>query len=225
MRNYYFFLLVLLSQVLTSQIVKPVRDFGTWTGVSFQKKIKKNFTLTFNHQIRLNSNAVKMDDILFEGGIRYKIDKRFKIGGNLRYTSDNKWEAGNTRDLRYNIDLKYKTKFYKNLKFHYRLRFQKTHEDLFDLPQYENVFYSAFRNRFGLSYKLNDKNKASFFSELFRVTKTYRKTYYSKVRLLVGDEWKSKIGSFNIAFGYERSFYNNYPLSFYFIKTIYSLKL
>ena len=83
-----FILLFIIVKLSFSQEVKVIQDFSLWTGVSFEKKIFKDFDLIIEAQVRSFHNATKLDDILLDTRLKYSINKKFSLGGNARYTYD-----------------------------------------------------------------------------------------------------------------------------------------
>ena len=87
-----------------------------------------------------------------------------------------------------------------------------------------NIHYSGVRNKALIQYAMNKKNRLFFSVELFRLIQLFREPYFNKIRFYIGDYVKSERGRFNYSLGYEQELNANDPLSFFFLKTIYTLK-
>lgn len=221
--------LLLLSSLcihnIWAQELKPVRDFGLWGGVVIEKKVCKNFKLGIEQQIRTFHNSSKLDDYFLDVGLKYSIDKRFKLGGGIRYIYDTKRSSGAENNYRYNLDIEFRNKITEKIKIVYRLRYQKEYVNLF-LDYHENkIYYSAIRNKLAVEYFLNKAHTVYFSGELFRLMETYRRPYFNKIRLEAGDDLDSKPGKFNFSFGIEKELNAKYPYAFFYLKVIYTIEL
>ncbi len=218
-------LLLIFCNTLFSQQIKVVRDIGFWGGINLEKELSDDIEINFEQQIRMYNNVSKVDDYFFDLGAKYKINKNFGLGANVRFTHNEKrWrEADN--EYRYNLDLRYKGKLASKLKLHYRIRYQQEFVDLLFKYKTTKNYHSSVRNKIELEYKANEKNEFYISGELFRLIESYKAPYFNKIRYFIGDKFKSKIGTFNCSLGYEQEINTNYPTSFYFFKTVYTLKL
>lgn len=125
MKKLIVILLYLLFSInLFSQQIKVVRDFGFRGGITIEKDLCESFEFNIEQQIRLFSNATKFDDYIIDFGGKYKLNKNFKLGSNLRYTYNRKRTKDAENNYRYNFDLLYKSKFLPKLNLTYRLRYQ-----------------------------------------------------------------------------------------------------
>lgn len=160
--------------------------------------------------------------LLIWGG--YTLNKKFKLGANLRYTYIEKRWADSENNIRYNFDLKFKQKLITKLKLYYRFRYQHEYDNLLseDLPTHSSK--SGVRNKVQIQYAANKKNELFFSVEVFRLLQLFREPYFNKIRFCIGDNVKSERGRFNYSLGYEQELNNNHPFSFFFLKTIYTLK-
>lgn len=226
MKKTIIILYLFISNFLFSQQIKVTRDFGIWGGVNIEKKLNKNFQINLEQQLRFYTNITKFDDYIIDLGGKYKMNKNFKLGANLRFVHNQKRTKEAENNLRYNLDLNYNGEISKKLKFYYRLRYQQTFVNFFSSHQSNtNVKKSSVRHKTSIQHKINKKNKVYFSGELFRLIEQFREPYFNKVRFYIGDKFKSKIGKFNCALGYEQEINTDNPLSFFFIKTIFTLKL
>jgi hypothetical protein len=216
---------LLLSKTHFSQQIKVTNDIGAWATANIKKKIAKNFVINLEQQLRFYENAVKFDDYIIDFGGKYKMNKNFKLGVNLRYTYNAKRSAESDNNYRYNLDLNYKGNVSKKLNFSYRLRYQQEFVNLLSEYKKTNVHYSGVRNKVKIKYDINKKNRIYVSGELFRLIETFKDPYFNKVRFYLGDEIKTKIGDFNCSIGYEQEINIDYPLSFFFLKISYGLKL
>lgn len=216
---------LLISNSIFSQQIKVTRDLGYWAIVNIQKKLSKDFEINLEQQLRFYTNATKIDDYIIDFGSKYKMNKNFKLGANFRYVCNKKRWKETENNYRYNLDLHYKGNMSKKLKLYYRLRYQKDITDVFSATQMTNVNFSSIRNKIKIGYKINKKNRLYFSGEIFRSIEIFKSPYYNKTRFYLGNVIKTKIGNFNCSFGYEKEVNTNYPLSFFFLKTVYTLNL
>jgi len=222
---------IVLTSNLYAQQIKVTRDFGVWIGVEYEKNIFKSCDLSLEQQIRTFKNSTVLDDYLCDIGLKYLINKKFNLGTNIRYTHNNKRVKEKENNFRYNLDIGYKKELTKKIKIHYQLRYQKEY-----INHYRNVYYrltglssqykysSVVRNKLKITFKQNKKNKYYAGAELFRLIENFREPYFNKIRFNLGEEIKSKIGEFDFSIGFEKELYSDFPYSFLFFKTIYSIK-
>jgi len=216
---------LILSNTLFSQQINVTRDSGFWGGINIEKKICKDFEINLEQQLRYYSNATKFDDYIIDFGSKYRMNENFKLGANFRYTYNAKRWKETENNYRYNFDLHYKGNITKKLKLYYRLRYQQEYVNLFSELQSTNIHYSAIRNKIKVQYRLSKMNKLYISGELYRLIETFKEPYFNIIRFHIGDNIKTKIGRFNCSFGYAQEIYTKGPLSFFFLKTIYTLKL
>lgn len=153
------------------------------------------------------------------------MNKNFKLGTNLRYTYNSKLWKETENNYRYNLDVLYRGSISDRLVFYYRLRFEHEYVNLFSEQQTTNEDYSTVRNRVKVKYEIHKIHKGYFSAELFRIIEILKAPYFNKVKFYIGDDIKTRIGKIDLSFGYEQEINENYPLSFFYIKSIYTLKL
>lgn len=216
---------IIISNTLYSQVVKVTKDFGAWGGLNIKKELSGDFEINLEQQIRLYTNASRFDDYIIDFGGKYRMNRNFRLGANLRYTYNAmRWKDAEN-NYRYNLDLNYKSRISKKLELYYRLRYQKEFVNLFRAYEATNIYYSGVRNRIKLKYGINQKNRIYVSGELFRLMEVYREPYFNMIRLYLGDEIQTKAGDFNCSFGYEQEINTSYPLHFFFLKAIYTIEL
>lgn len=218
-------LLLIFSNTLFSQQIKVVRDIGLWGGINIKKELSEDFEINLEQQIRIYTNVSEFDDYIVDLGGKYKMNKNFKLGTNLRYTYNAKKWKDAENNYRYNLDLNYNGKLTTKLKLHYRFRYQQEFVNLLSEFNTTNINYSDVRNKIQIELKVNTKNEIYVSGELFRLRQLHREPYFNKMRFYVGDKLKTKIGKFNYSLGYEQELNANSPASFFFFKTIFTLKL
>ncbi len=219
--------LILMIPILClhAQQIKTTQDVGAWMGATLKYDLTKDLDLSLSQDIRFQESLSELDKYISEIGLSYKINKEFRIGGELRYYINQKRDETQSQNWRYNLDFKYRTKLIKHLKFRYRLRHQTAYENLFTAQPNKGESKSAIRNRVGLFYKLKNHHELYFTTEIFRTILYYRKPYFSELRFVVGDEIETKYGQFDLSFGYERELNSLYPLHFMFTRVYYTFKL
>ena len=210
---------------LHAQQIKTTQDLGAWMGATLKYDLTKDLDLSLSQDIRFQESLTELDKYITEVGLSYKINKEFRIGGDLRYYINQKRDETRSQDWRYNLDFKYRIKLIKHLKLRYRLRHQTAYRNLFTAQANKGESESAIRNRVGVFYEGIKHHEFYFTSEIFRAIRHYRKPYFSKLRLVLGDEIKTKYGEFDVSFGYERELNSLYPLHFVFSRIYYTFKL
>ncbi len=215
---------LLLPSFLLCQDIIVIRDFGIWSGINIDKHISKKIDLELEQQIRFYSNARIFDDYLVDLGGKYKIDKNFTFGLNLRYIYNEKRWNDTEHNLRYNFDLGYKLKPHKKINLYYRFRLQENNiinkETLAIAPK-----SIAFRHRLKLKYKLSKNIHLFASTEAFRYIQNLSLPYWGKLRFNMGSIFQTKFGDLDLSYGLEQEMNCNNPSKLYYLKTIYHFAL
>jgi hypothetical protein len=213
-------LIAFLPIVVHAQDVKTVRDLGAWASLGVNYKFKKSWKLTFNQDLRMNDNISKVDKIISDLGIQYKINKAFSLGANVRYAHDRKKTQLFTDDIRYNIDFKFKHEFGEKFQMEYRFRYQHNYVNL---SSYYHEFTQKTDTRHRIEAKYSfGKNTPFASAEIFREYEIYRRPYFNTLRLTLGDEFKTVLGVLEYSMNYERELNAKYPLNLFFVKIAYT---
>ena len=218
-------LLMLPISALHAQEIRVVQDLGLWSGLNVKSKITDNLTINLEQQVRFYTNISEFDDYLAEIGAKYKISKQFKLGGQFRYTYNARRWKDTEHNGRYSLQIEYGTRLSDHLKLSYRLRYQQEFINLLSHYDPSNIRFSELRNKVKVRYDLNEKNRLHGSVELFRLMELYTKPYFSKIRFYLGNTFKTKLGPLDMSLGYEQDINSNYPLSFFFLKSIYTFEL
>ena len=206
--------------LLSAQETKVVRDLQLWTGAGIEKSWK-DWSLTINEEIRFKQNISEINNFLTEAGLRYRINKNFALEGGYRFTWDKNPDGSYDKLTRYNLDLRFRGRL-DYITIQYRLRYQKEVEG-FNLLDPEADYEKYVRNRIRIRYNRLIKIKPYVSAELFQL---FRPDYYSEleyIRVLGGIRYEpARIGTFNIAFGFNREFTDIEPAMIYQFKVNYT---
>lgn len=226
MRHYIIIILLLLSfsEVVHAQEIITTRDMGSRVGLELDYSFSKNYEFSVLQEVRFSNNATKMEKMLTDVGLSYRIDPNFSIGSNLRYAYNRENSNFVTNDFRYNFDFKFKGKIARRTKIKYRLRYQQGQENFFTLDRDNRCkAESNFRNKITITHSKQD-HKLFASSELFRKYELYQTPYFNKLRINVGDEFDYKKDELKLSLGYEQNLGRTYPFGFYFIEITYLFK-
>jgi len=226
MSKLIIFFLMLWSGFLYGQQIRAEQDFGIWLGLLVKKELPEKFELSLEQQLRTCLNTTRLDDYWAEFGVNYTINKNFRLYGNLRYIHDVKKTKQTENSLRYNFDLEFRTKIKKNYQIKYRFRYQQKFIDFFQ-AKYTKIAEkeSAIRNKIKFVFRYKKVHRFYVSTDLFVRSKVFREAYLDKLRFSLGDKIKTKVGKFNLAFGYEVNLQPSDPFSFFFLKVVYSINL
>jgi len=226
MSKLIIFFLMLWSGFLYGQQIRAEQDFGIWLGLLVKKELPEKFELSLEQQLRTCLNTTRLDDYWAEFGVNYTINKNFRLYGNLRYILDVKKTKQTENSLRYNFDLEFRTKIKKNYQIKYRFRYQQKFIDFFQ-AKYTKIAEkeSAIRNKIKFVFRYKKVHRFYVSTDLFVRSKVFREAYLDKLRFSLGDKIKTKVGKFNLAFGYEVNLQPSDPFSFFFLKVVYSINL
>jgi hypothetical protein len=206
-----------------SQEVKTVRDIGIRASVGLQCQLNKKWQSTITGEARFFDNAGKLNRLIADIGVRYKINDQFKLGANVRYAYARKKDYTFTDDIRYNLDFMYRLKLSKKVDLKYRFRFQNNFINL--SSYYEEITRkSNARNQLELQYERGEHTLYANV-ELFREFMIYRRPSFNALRMCVGDQLKTGLGVLDYSLGYRRELNDPHPLNFFFVKIDYTFKL
>jgi hypothetical protein len=214
--------IVFFTISVAAQEVKKVYDIGGWIGVGVDYKFNKSYTVSFLQEIRLYESFDDIDKVISDIGIVYKINKEFGLGADVRYYLNNHNDNVFTNDFRLSLDFKFKKKVNDILTFRYRLRYQDAYGYFFD--GLSTGVVNTFRNKISLSYNLH-KHNIYLKTEIFRKREVYRKAYFNKFRLGLGDKFETGLGDFDYSIAYEHELSSKYPLKFLFLRVNYFFKI
>lgn len=204
------------------EIVKT-QDLGGWFKLELEKELKKDYTLSFSQEFRLHESFTEMDKYISEVGLSYKINRNFKLQGNVRYALNQTKNKNIAQDFRYNIDLRYKWKINEVLNFKYRLSFQTRYRNLFT-HNYKGT-KSDFRHKIYLEYKVNKTHELSLSGELWREFELYEIPHFGQLRIVLSDEISTKIGKLRVFAGVDQDIDSSTPLTYYITGIAYKLSL
>ncbi|MCL3782542.1 DUF2490 domain-containing protein [Prolixibacteraceae bacterium JC049] len=217
--------LCLFPFFLFAQEKKVTKDMGVWLGVNIEKELSSTVDIALKQQLRLYNDVSEVDDYIFDLGGKYKLNKNFKLGANVRYICNFRMEKDAEHNFRYNLDLNYGAKLSSRFKLGARVRYQQEFENYFTEYSKRKKNSKAVRGRLKLRYRYNDNHKWYISGELFRKIEKFKDPYNDKVRFYLGDEFKSKLGQFDCSLGYEKELEGKHPMSFYYLKLNYLIKL
>ena len=213
--------LLSVTTKLAAQEVKVVRDLRLWTGASIEKSVGKGWTLSLGEEIRFKHNISEVNNYFTEAGVRYRISSNFALEGGYRFTRDKKSDNSFENLSRYNLDLRYRGRL-DFITFYYRLRYQKEVEgfNLFD----QKIDYEKYvRHRIRIRYNDFQRIKPFVSAEIFQLFRPYHDSEFEYIRVLGGFKYEpGKLGSFGLAYGFNRDFATMAPAMIYLFKIDYT---
>lgn len=156
--------------------ISAQNDFGLWSGIAIEKELSKKFDLKFEEELRLEDNITRMESILSELSIEYKINKYYRTSALYRFTYNEDGSIGNR--LTWGNSLRYKLE---DFTFNYRLNFQT------DFNTRNPIEYKL-RNRIGVDYKFNKRWEIGVSGELF-YSFYYNRNVLDRYRLAFGADY------------------------------------
>lgn len=210
-----------------SQEIVTVRDFGTWTGVTVEKKVAKSIKTALNGEIRLDYNSTRVSSMILESDWGYKVNDFISFNYQLRYIRNRKKDDSFYHDLRNAYNVKIEKRVSKKYELSYRFRYQKVYGNLFTLNMrtYDPSENKAqVRNRIAIERRM--KSYRLFLSnEIFREYRLYRKPVFNSYRAVLGAKFKVNSNKVSVGFAYERSWHLAEPFNFFFTKLNYEFEL
>lgn len=217
-------LLCRITTPLTAQDTMVVRDLGLWTGLELEKEVKDDWTFSVKQELRLKTNMSEVNNYFTQAGVRYKINRNFALEAKYRFIRNKKKDLTYENRSRYSLDLRYRGRL-DFLTFDYRLRYQKEVESmrLFDM---EEPYEKYVRNRISVRYTDFKKIEPFLSGELFQLFQRYETPRFHYMRLEAGIRFETgDLGTFKLAWGFNREFEEIYPSTFYIIRINYTFEL
>ena len=215
-------LFLAFSQELVGQEIVKTQDLGLWLSGEFSKQFKEDYSFSASQEVRLYESITELDKSITQLSIDYKINKKFKISGGIRYAFNAKEDKTISQDFRYHGDFGYKLKFNKDFSMKYRLRFQTRYPNLF-LPTRKGSD-SDFRHRHSFDFDLNKKHELGFSAEIWREFELYEKPHFGKIRLLPSDEMEWNKQKINVFGGFEKDIDESTPMTYYIVGIAYKFE-
>ncbi len=226
MKNLKIFYIILflsfLCKLSFAQELVVTNDVGAWLSAGVEKKFYKKFKLDFSQQLRLFHDFTKIDDIISNLAVSYRINENFSIALGARYTKDYDYLGSFQHNIRYNSDFSYRYRISQYFRINYRLRFQKEFLNLFNISDIDNPYEMKFRHRIKCEYLHNQAHNFYFSGEIFRSHKVFREAYFSKYRLFVGDKINFGKQSIDISLGFQSDLNKKHPMNFGIIAVKYA---
>ncbi len=221
LRLLLFTLLLVMFKPLAAQETKVVRDMQLWTGAGIEKSLGKAWTLSLKEEIRFKQDISEINNYFTDAGVRYRINKNFAFEGGYRFTRDKKSDDSYENLTRFNLDLRYRGRL-DFITIHYRLRYQKEVEG-FNLIEQGSEYEKYVRHRIRIYYNDFKKFKPYVSAELFHLFEYAQPSEYEYIRVQGGVKYEpGKLGSFALAFGFNREFSDVEPAMIYMFKLNYT---
>ena len=216
--GYLVFTLCLLGN--NQDVRAENNDFGVWTTLSLDKKLKGKFSLNLTEEIRFFQNAQRLNLAYTNIGLGYKLNKSFKVAIVYRFLQ--KYQDQNTFSWRHRIyaDLQYKQKFYP-FTIAYRARIQSQVRDYYSSDD-GKIPERYWRNKFDLKYELGHGLSPYLAAEFRYQFKNDRNksanNKFNRGRYYVGCQYAySERKTFDLYFMNQREFNVNNPERNYII--------
>lgn len=207
------FLLALITNT-NCQEKSVIRDFEIWNNFSVSNEISKKWDIGLSEELRFIENAGKLDILITELTLDYKINKRFKIGVEYRFYRNTKNDGSYEFQKRSRAKLSYNKKI-DRFRLTYRLSFQNKNENVWlnetttDVPTYN------LRNKISVDYNVKKiKLKPYLSTELFRLYKQDITPEFNKYRITAGANFSIfKNTRFELFYRLDRELNTGYPKS------------
>jgi len=191
--------------------------------------LNKKWNLGLEQQLRLENNSSEVDEYFTQLEASYKVSKKIKLGGGLRFIrfNDNQGDIqGYENHFRFNLDATYKHKV-KDLDLSYRLRYQNKNNLGLSTSQGDYANQNI-RLKVGAEYNIKKwPLDPKFSAEIFNhFEKEDDDIGFTKYRLTFGTDYKiKKVGTLGIFYRYQKDIGNNAGLlNILGLKFIYNIK-
>ena len=181
MKNRLIILFFLLSAFGQAQY----HDFGFWTGLSADKKLAKDLSLSANMQMRLEENHSRIGSGLLDFQIGYKLNKKVSFGFSYRFSQKNNFRTSWETRHRVQLRLVLKKKI-KPVTLQYRTIYQVGFSGLYKPENYylPNTYW---RNKVQFKLDIDKEIEPYLASEVFyNVSNNFGVDGY---RIAVGLNW------------------------------------
>lgn len=178
----------------------PNNDFETWTGASFEKKLRKKIFFTASPEVKFNNNSAVLKSVFSDFNLYYRYKRYLRFAVCYRLT----W---NTTILvhRFYGQVYYKNEIIKNVGFTYRGRMER------ELSE-RKIPTHALRNKVVVDYNLSKKADPFIASEIIYKIH-YKGNFFNTFRFDIGfvlDIGKRK--ELNLFYRYQKELNEKNPL-------------
>lgn len=201
-------LLYLFLLINCSLLAQDNSDFGSWFSVGVDYTFKKKLNLGAEYHMRSRDNSEVMDAYFTEINLIYKLFKKFKVGGAVRFIEENDNQGrtqGIRRFYRFQFDASYKYDI-ERFTIGHRLRYQNKNE-FGVLEDPNDVPTEVIRFKTSIDYNIRKwPLDPEFAAEIFNRGNEDNSREFTKYRLTFGTSYKwKKFGKFGINYRFERS--------------------
>ncbi len=205
----YCFFLIFFSQLCVAQ----ENDFEFWTGIQVEKELFKDFSISFEEELRLNENATSISSIFTQLGVSYKIHKYLNVGVAYRFVSvQNRYEYFDTKN-RYQVDLGTRKKINKKITLKARTRIQQSFTNALNNEFKEpETSKWAWRNKATFDYRPKKDYTFATSIETYNRLNDSEGNYFQKLRITQALDYRiNKKMDLTIFYRFEREFNANLP--------------
>ncbi len=177
----YLAALVLLPFISSGQI----DDVGLWLGISAEKQVTRNASVSLGEQIRFNHDVTTIDVILTDAGFNYSFSKKFKAEFHYRFIKSNQENYYSTRH-RFYLDLAYKQKV-GLITLTLRERIQEQFNDYYSSENGEIPFWTL-RSKLTAKFDLDKKYSPYLGGEVYYAIDNAKEVdqFFSRIRYEAG---------------------------------------
>lgn len=186
-------------------------DAALWLKVELEKKVTNNLALQLNAQCRINSNVSQVGQLAADIGLRYKLNKHFKLMADYVYRETQLLDGNYLSVHQFYTGVIFKQKF-QRFTFRYRLRLQTRFKE--DEIATEVIWpASVIRNKFTLKYELTKSWDIYTAYELSSPLYTPESLHFNRSRTYFGAAYHlNKSSNIETYFMLQRRYsYNNQP--------------
>jgi hypothetical protein len=150
-------------------------DFMIWSGYSLTKRLNSRTSVRLRQEVRLRENATQIQKGFTDVGLRYRINKKFRLSVHYRYNLNVRRDFDFSFRHRFNADLIYREKFIAfnvPVVFNYRLRYQHGYRD-FLTRETGRIPRQFVRHKFQAHLNLNSRWSPYAATEFFHTIRNF----------------------------------------------------
>ncbi len=218
-RLIFVFILLCSSFLVFSQQT----SIGVWSSVDIRKKINKNWIV--KSELAYRNIYQNSKDKFLDLAVRYKLNKKIKIGLGYRYGIEQNMGSPIEYSNRLNVDVKSKFKILPKTKIEHRVRFQRKYAEMFTSTD-GFLATNTLRNRIKIDHKTTKKINIISSYELFAKQSFKEALFFARQRALLGVDYQiSKKSTFNCSYIFQEELQVINPLKQHIISFSYSFEI
>ncbi|MBN2519607.1 MAG: DUF2490 domain-containing protein [Bacteroidales bacterium] len=218
-RNFFVTILLLTSGNFFAQ----VNDFQLWSGISIEKEVFNNMSISLEEEVRFVENATYLAKYYTDIGVKYDITRMVNFSVNYRYINEKDYDSPFSSENRFYSDLSFKQSINRlKISFRTRYQFRCISEKEFNMGESAAKYN---RNKLSAEYNISNFPISPYISsECFYKIDFSKGSKFDKIRNEIGFEYRlNKYNQIELSYTIQNDLNQANPVNVYFMGIHYGI--